>query len=132
MLIQPNDAFDLDKPADPANIPVFGTNGVLKRFDLWSFGNLMPNIKSASKRMRQNIKRRAANRAQRSALRTAEKKLTAALVQGDKEAAQAGLQPALKIIGKSAAKGLISKNAAARKASRIMKKINASQQESAS
>ena len=92
----------------------------------------MPNIKSASKRMRQNIKRRAANRAQRSALRTAEKKLSVALVEGNQEAAQANLIPTLKIIGKSAAKGLISKNAASRKASRIMKKMNATQQESAS
>ena len=90
----------------------------------------MPNIKSASKRMRQNIKRRAANRAQRSALRTAEKKIAVAVAQNDAEATKASLTPALKIIGKSASKGLISKNAASRKASRIMKKINAAQQES--
>jgi small subunit ribosomal protein S20 len=132
VLIQPNDAFYLDKCAYRVNIPVFGTIGVLKRFEPWSFGKPMPNIKSASKRMRQNIKRRAANRAQRSALRTAEKKIQLAIVQGDKEAAQASLQPALSNIGKSASKGIISKNAAARKSSRLMKKMNAAQQESAS
>lgn len=82
--------------------------------------------------MRQNIKRRAANRADRSALRTAVKKVNVAMVQGDLEAAQATLLPALKIIGKSGSKGLIPKKTAARKVSRIMKKFNAAQQKSAS
>lgn len=85
----------------------------------------MPNIKSAVKRMRQNTKRRAANRAQRSTLRTAIKKARLVIGEGNIETAQSALPQTLSAIDKAASKGLIHKNKAARQASRLMKKVNA-------
>ena len=85
----------------------------------------MPNIKSAEKRMRQNVKRRAANRADRSALRTAIKKARVALGEPTPENAQVVLPQTISVIDKSAQKGIIHKNKAARHASRLMKVLNA-------
>ena len=84
----------------------------------------MPNIKSAAKRARQSEARRLANRAKRSALRTAVKKVTASLAQGP-EAAREALRLAVKKLDQAAAAGLIHKNTAARKKSRLMRKLNA-------
>ncbi|MCL6613418.1 MAG: 30S ribosomal protein S20 [Firmicutes bacterium] len=84
----------------------------------------MPNIKSAAKRARQNAARRMANRAKRSALRTAVKKVTASLA-GKPEEARAALLAAIKKLDQAAAAGLIHKNTAARKKSRLTRKVNA-------
>ncbi|HOE96709.1 MAG TPA: 30S ribosomal protein S20 [Candidatus Sumerlaeota bacterium] len=84
----------------------------------------MPNIKSAAKRMRQNIKRRAQNRSERSALRTGIKNLRAVIEQGDVETARKDLQSTLSLIGKSASKGTIHPNKARRQASRLTRKVN--------
>ncbi|MCL5269790.1 MAG: 30S ribosomal protein S20 [bacterium] len=92
----------------------------------------MPNIKSAAKRMRQNAKRQAANRASRSALRTAIKKTRRAAEEANVEQAVSQLAQTLGVIGKTAQKGLIHKNKAARDASRLTKKVNALQAKSAS
>ena len=80
--------------------------------------SIMPNIKSAVKRMRQNAKLRSHNRSQRSALRTAIKRLNSAIEGNNAEQARELLNPTLSIIGKSAQKGLIPRNKAARSASR--------------
>jgi small subunit ribosomal protein S20 len=85
----------------------------------------MPNIKSSIKRARQNQKRREQNRSQRSALRTSVKAVEAAVASGDAAAAKAALLTAIKKLDKAAGKGLIHKNAAARKKSRLTKKVNA-------
>jgi small subunit ribosomal protein S20 len=85
----------------------------------------MPNIKSAAKRMRQNEKRREANRSQRSTLRTAVKKTRSALQLGDLEATQAALPKTVSAVAKAAQKGMIHKNKAARIASRLSKAANA-------
>lgn len=84
----------------------------------------MANIKSQIKRNRQNEKRRIANRAVRSELRTRTK---AAIVaadtgEGDLDAAAAH---AMKRIDKAANKGVIHKNAAARRKSRLAKRLAA-------
>ena len=84
----------------------------------------MPNIKSAAKRARQSAVRRMANRAKRSALRTAIKKVTASLAKGPEEA-RAALRLAIKKLDRAAAAGLIHKNTAARKKSRLTRKVNA-------
>ena len=85
----------------------------------------MPNIKSAAKQMRQSAKRRLRNRTKRSALRTSVKCLDALIAAGDAPAAQAQLPATLSIIGKSAQKGLIHQNKAARNVSRLTRKVNA-------
>ncbi|GFR37374.1 30S ribosomal protein S20 [Insulibacter thermoxylanivorax] len=85
----------------------------------------MPNIKSAIKRARQNEKRRAHNASQKSALRTAIKAVETAVANNELEKAQAALIIATKKLDKAASKGLIHKNAAANKKSRLAKKVNA-------
>ena len=87
--------------------------------------NAMPNIKSAIKRARQNEKRRQHNASQRSALRTAVKAVEAAIANNNLEEAKKAFQIATKKLDKAVTKGLIHKNAAARKKSRLAKKINA-------
>lgn len=87
----------------------------------------MPNVKSAIKRARQNIKRRDRNRANRAAFRTVMKKAESAITAGDAEAAKPEVQAALKFIGTAHKKGLIHANKAARQTSRLTKKLNAMQ-----
>jgi small subunit ribosomal protein S20 len=88
-------------------------------------GEVMPNIKSAIKRVKTNEKRRAQNIAQKSALRTAVKNVEVAVHNSDVENAKNSLQLASKKLDKAATKGLIHKNAAARKKSRLAKRLNA-------
>lgn len=84
----------------------------------------MANTKSAEKRMRQNVERRKRNRANRTRMRTAIKKLRAAVTEGDNAKAQELLLPTLKVIDKTAQKGVIHDNAAARYKSRLTKAVN--------
>ena len=84
----------------------------------------MPNIKSAIKRVKVSEKNRAHNITVKSSMRTAVKKAEAAIVNNDSEATAAFAAASSKL-DKSAAKGLIHKNAAARKKSRMMTKLNA-------
>lgn len=88
----------------------------------------MPNIKSAVKRMRQNVKQRASNRAQRSAFRTEIKKARTLLVESNVEGLQVQLPLTISSLDKSANKGLIHKNKAARYTSRLMRQANALRQ----
>lgn len=81
----------------------------------------MPNIKSAAKRMRQNVKRNESNRAQRAAMRTSVKKTRLAIAEGNAEAVTTQLPVALSSLGKMAQKGQIHKNKAARLTSRLAK-----------
>jgi small subunit ribosomal protein S20 len=85
----------------------------------------MPQTKSAKKRLKQDIKRRAANRAGRSKLRTMVKKVDAALAAGDATAIKGAFQAAQKALDQAAAKGLIHDNAAARLKSRINARVKA-------
>lgn len=85
----------------------------------------MPNIKSAIKRTKTNEARRLRNASQKSALRTAVKQADQAVVGTDVNAAKEALVMAQKKLDKAATKGLIHKNAAARKKSRLAKKVNA-------
>jgi small subunit ribosomal protein S20 len=80
---------------------------------------------SAIKRARQNAQRNARNSALRSALRTAVKKVLVAVEQADTAAAQAELPQAVRALGKATTKGIIHKNYAARKISRLTHKVNA-------
>ena len=82
------------------------------------------NIKSQIKRNRQNEKRRIANKGVRSELRTRVKSALAAAETGA-ENADAAAATAMKRIDKAANKGVIHKNAAARRKSRLAKRLNA-------
>jgi small subunit ribosomal protein S20 len=85
----------------------------------------MPNIKSAIKRVKQSEKRRLQNASQKSALRTAVKAVETAVANNDIEKAKAALVYASKKLDTAASKGLIHKNAAANKKSKLAKKVNA-------
>lgn len=85
---------------------------------------VLANIKSAIKRARQTEKRRAQNATQKSALRTAIKKYEALVEQKNVEGAKQALSVATKKLDKAVSKGLIHKNEAARRKSRLMKMFN--------
>jgi small subunit ribosomal protein S20 len=81
----------------------------------------MANIRSQIKRNRTNEKRRQRNRAVKSELRTRVK--TALNTAGDEEWGDEALRTALKKIDKAASKGVIHKNAAARRKSRLARAV---------
>ncbi len=81
----------------------------------------MPNIKSAIKRVKVAEKANAANSQAKSAMRTEVKKAEQAIAAGA-ENTQELVVAASKALDKAASKGLIHKNAAARKKSRLAKK----------
>ncbi|MFB0926434.1 MAG: 30S ribosomal protein S20 [Acidimicrobiales bacterium] len=83
----------------------------------------MANIKSAIKRNRQNEKRAIANKTVRSQMRTYQKK---ALAAAGTDESDESLRLAVKHIDKAASKGIIHKNTAARKKSRLVKAMKAS------
>lgn len=80
---------------------------------------------SAMKRARQNVQRNARNTALRSALRTAMKKVVTAVDDEDRSVAQEELPEAIRALGKATSKGIVHKNYAARKISRLTRKVNA-------
>jgi small subunit ribosomal protein S20 len=84
----------------------------------------MPNTPSAKKALRQNEKRRLQNRSQRSALRTAVKKVRTAAEGTDAAAAQEAYRLATKKLDQAAAKNLIHKNSASRTKSRLAKLLS--------
>jgi small subunit ribosomal protein S20 len=85
----------------------------------------LANIKSAIKRNKQNEKKRVANRVYRGTARTfitaARKAITTGTVEESKEA----VVNAISALDKAAEKGVIHKNNAARRKSRLMKRLNA-------
>lgn len=84
----------------------------------------MANIRSAKKRILVNQTKATRNKAIRSKVKTAIKKVDAAVVAGDKAAAQAALLAATTEIDKAASKGVYHKNNASRKVSRLAKAVN--------
>lgn len=91
----------------------------------------MANIKSSKKDMKRNAKRRAINTAVKTSLKTYIKKTRVAAASGDVEATQAALIVAVKNLDKAAQRGILHKNAAARRKSRIAKVANAAAKASA-
>jgi small subunit ribosomal protein S20 len=80
--------------------------------------------KSAEKRQRQNEKRRIRNKMEKSSIRSSAKKVLIAAQGKDKAAAQAALLDMIKRIDTAAGKGIVKKNAAARKKSRMQRLVN--------
>ncbi len=85
----------------------------------------MANIKSQIKRIRTNLKATERNRAYKSELRTFVRKTRAAIEAGDKAAATEALQTASRKLDKAVSKGVIHKNQAANRKSKLAKKIAA-------
>ncbi len=85
----------------------------------------MANTKSAEKRAREDIVRRARNVAHRSKVRSAVRKVVEATNAGKKTEAAAALKVASPIIDSMARKGIIHKNKAARHKSRLAGQIKA-------
>lgn len=84
----------------------------------------MANHKSAIKELRQATKRRDRNRAHRSRLRSQIKKLRGAVSGGDLDQAKSLLVPTLSLVDRTASRGAINDNAAARTKSRLTKAVN--------
>ena len=85
----------------------------------------MANIASARKAARQSEKRRVHNASQRSALRSAIKRVRKAIEAGDKAAARSVLRDSTKVLDSIADKEIIHKNKAARHKSRLSAAIKA-------
>ncbi len=87
----------------------------------------MANIKSQIKRNKQNEKRRLRNRVFVGSARTQVKKARLAIAEGNQEDAALATQKAIIALDKAAGKGMIHKNNAARRKSRLMKELAALQ-----
>lgn len=85
----------------------------------------MANHVSSLKRARQDIKKRSVNRTQRSSMRTAVKKLEAAIAAGDKDAANVALKSAVSLIDRAGGKRLIHARQASRRVSRLNSHVKA-------
>ena len=83
----------------------------------------MANIKSQMKRNRQNERRRLRNKAVRSEVRTRVKHAVAAAESGEDATTAESLRLAVKRLDHAAAKGVIHKNQAANRKSRLMKRL---------
>ena len=84
----------------------------------------MANIKSAKKRILVAQTKTERNKSIRSSVKTAIKKVEAAVAKKDKEAASAALVNAVSTISKATSKGVYHKNNCARKISRLTKAVN--------
>ena len=85
----------------------------------------MPNSKDAAKRHKQSLKRRTHNRAIRSRVRTSIKAFETAVENKDKAVAETSFAEVVKLIDTAAGKGLYHSNTAARKKSRLHKRLAA-------
>ncbi len=114
-------------PVDAAEVPLTRSGGFGKIFGLGyehsvsSFGGrFLANSVSAKKRMRQERKRRLHNRAQRSRIKTAIKRVMSA---GDPESGQEALKEAYVLLDRLAARRYLHRNRAARKKSQLAKHV---------
>ncbi len=85
----------------------------------------MAHSLSAKKRVRQNAKRRVQNRARKSRVKTQIKQFEAVLEEGNAEAASEQFRTIAKTLDKTASTSTMHKKTAARKKSRLARKLNA-------
>lgn len=85
----------------------------------------MPNIKASVKSIKQDAKRRERNILAKTSIKKAQKKVLEAIANNNVTEAKTLLALADKAIDKAAAKNTIHRNAAARKKSKLAKKVNA-------
>ncbi|MEN6413303.1 MAG: 30S ribosomal protein S20 [Veillonellales bacterium] len=84
----------------------------------------MPNIKSSERSVKTDAERRSRNFPVKSALKTISRKVVESVEAGNADEAKTLLTKASSAIDKAVVKGVIHKNAAARKKSRLARKIN--------
>ena len=84
----------------------------------------MPNIKSAKKRVLVNKTKVAQNKAAKSALKTDIKKFEAAVAEGNRSEADKRYKEAVKAVDQAAARGLMHKNTAANRKSKMTLRLN--------
>lgn len=84
----------------------------------------MANIKSALKRIRSSERKRVRNKPVRTALKTYVKSAQGGIASGDVEMSAEAVVRAISALDKAAGKGIIHKNQAARRKSRLMSKLN--------
>ena len=84
----------------------------------------MPNIKSAKKRVLGNEAKAAQNKAARSALKTNLKKFEAAVAEGNRSEAEGAYKVAVKAVDQAVGHGLLHRNNAANKKSKMTLKLN--------
>jgi len=85
----------------------------------------MANTTSAKKAARKIVRRTEVNKARRSRVRTFLRKVEEAIASGDKSAAAAALQAAQPELMRAAQKGVVHKNTASRKVSRLAHRVSA-------
>lgn len=85
----------------------------------------MANLKSSKKRIRSNERKRLRNVRVKSTIKTEIKKVERAISEGNVEVAKAQFSEMASVLDSAATKGIIKKNTASRKKSRIAKRINA-------
>ena len=98
---------------------------VIRNRFLWILEDNLANIKSQIKRNKQNQKKRIRNRVFRGRARTFVQKARDVIDAGNVEEAQAATMTAISALDKAAEKGIIHKNNAARRKSRLMKHLAA-------
>ena len=85
----------------------------------------MANHKSAIKRARQSEEQRVRNRSRKTRMKNVVRKLEEAITAKSRESASEELKQVVSVIEKTAAKGVIHKNTASRKISRLTRRVNA-------
>ncbi|MEQ8966472.1 MAG: 30S ribosomal protein S20 [Azospirillaceae bacterium] len=85
----------------------------------------MANTVQAKKRIRRNERRTLINHARISRIRTFSKKVELAIASGDRTAAEAALKAAEPEIRRGVTKGVVHRNTASRKISRLTKRVRA-------
>jgi len=85
----------------------------------------MANTSSAKKRVRRDVRKTETNISRRSRIRTFIKKVETAIASGDKDAANAALKEAQPELMRGVTRGVVNKNTASRKISRLSSRIKA-------
>ena len=84
----------------------------------------MPNIQSSIKSMKKDAARNRRNNMRKSLLKTSLRKFQKAMAEGDPEKVKDVLLQTTRVIDKSASKGIIHRNAAARRKSKLARQYN--------
>ena len=85
----------------------------------------MANTPQAEKRIRRNARRAAVNKARLSRIRTHVKRVESAIAAGDRQAAETPLKAAQPELARGVARGVMHRNTASRKYSRLSKQVSA-------
>ncbi|WP_165222670.1 30S ribosomal protein S20 [Aquisphaera insulae] len=83
----------------------------------------MPNSPSAAKRLRQSKKRRMHNRIAKKVIKTSMKKAVSSVTEGDASAVETNLRAAMAKIDKAGARGVLHRNTAARRKSKLARTV---------